>query len=51
VLEAMNRRGKIFTCRVRVTPLDHTNKEVRGVVLSIDEVPIDEAHEPTAKTK
>jgi two-component system, chemotaxis family, CheB/CheR fusion protein len=42
VLEAVNRRGKAFTCRVRVTPLDHTKKEVRGVVLSIDEV-----HEPT----
>jgi two-component system CheB/CheR fusion protein len=38
VLRAMNRRGKSLTCRVRVTPLDHTKREVRGVVLSIDEV-------------
>jgi two-component system CheB/CheR fusion protein len=38
MLEAINRRGKALTCRVRITPLDHTTKEIKGVVLSIDEV-------------
>lgn len=38
MFEAINRRGKTLTCKVRVTPLDHSAKEINGVVLSIDEV-------------
>jgi two-component system CheB/CheR fusion protein len=37
VVPATNRRGRSITCRVTVSPLNTGNKEVRGVILLMDE--------------
>ncbi len=39
-LAAMNRRGKPITCKVMTTPLVGSNKDVRGVVLMMEEQPV-----------
>ena len=37
VVPATNRRGRAITCRVTATPLNGANKEIRGVILLMDE--------------
>jgi two-component system CheB/CheR fusion protein len=37
VVPATNRRGRAITCRVAATPLNGVNKEIRGVILLMDE--------------
>jgi two-component system CheB/CheR fusion protein len=37
VVPATNRRGRAITCRVTATPLTAGSKEVRGVILLMDE--------------
>jgi two-component system, chemotaxis family, CheB/CheR fusion protein len=37
VVPATNRRGRTITCRITATPLTGGNKEVRGVILLMDE--------------
>jgi two-component system CheB/CheR fusion protein len=37
VVPATNRRGRAITCRVTVSPLSGGNREVRGVILLMDE--------------
>jgi two-component system, chemotaxis family, CheB/CheR fusion protein len=37
VVPATNRRGRAITCRITATPLTGGNKEVRGVILLMDE--------------
>ena len=34
---ATNRRGKAITCEVMTTPLVSSNREIRGVILMMDE--------------
>ncbi len=38
-LPALNRRGKVISCRVMATPLMGTDRENRGVILLMDEQP------------
>ena len=38
ILQAMNRKGRSFVCKVRVTPLAHSGENLKGVVLSLEEV-------------
>jgi two-component system, chemotaxis family, CheB/CheR fusion protein len=37
-LTAINRRGRTIRCEVTMTPLKKPNKEIRGVILMIDQV-------------
>ena len=37
VLDATNRRGREFRCRVSIAPLLDRNREIRGVILSMEE--------------
>jgi two-component system, chemotaxis family, CheB/CheR fusion protein len=42
IVPATNRRGKSIACKVTTTPLTNANKDVRGVILMMDEqVPAD----------
>jgi len=38
-LDATNRRGKAINCKVMTTPLLDSNKEIRGVILMMEEQP------------
>lgn len=44
ILEAINRRGKTFNCRVTLTPFTGGTKERRGVVLVMEEEPDEYKH-------
>jgi two-component system CheB/CheR fusion protein len=44
VLAATNRRGKAISCKVTGTPLLGSNRELRGVILLMDEQPDEIVH-------
>ena len=43
-VEATNRRGKAITCKVTVSPLLGSERDIRGAILLIDEQPMLASH-------
>jgi two-component system CheB/CheR fusion protein len=39
ILEAVNRRGRSFACRVRIMPMRRQSEEITGAILVMDEAP------------
>jgi two-component system CheB/CheR fusion protein len=43
VLEATNRRGRELRCRVALSPLVDRDREIRGAIITMDEMPAEGA--------
>jgi two-component system CheB/CheR fusion protein len=48
VVDATNRRGKLIRCRVTCSPLVGDDKDIRGVILVVEERP--DEHQAAARS-